>query len=640
MLRKVSHRKIIKAMGIAIFSMLLVTFGFVINVSANSVIPDDQKAILSIQGKGVQPNSEISLSTTSSSTIKTKADRNGNFLFSNLKYLSFADLNFLLDIPSYNNLLSNSYPSNRLLFKYDGRESIASIEGQIGKSGTLTFSMAGLDQTPFQIAGEEGYVKLQARTAISLASGNSSLTASIINVSETCCPRLIVPASPILLTISSQPIPNVAPDNQSIKEPVKSNNRSLIVPNKPYQNKDNSKRPPIFVPPNKEVPAEGNQEKPKKKVPYIVQGRIDLDKTVIVNDEIMSAISFSAADYDATYVGGLKKMADEARKTVLLNMSLLGAFLDGRNLNDTLRSLQVSTIQTLINYTPSNSVCTFGTLSRSMVKADANARANQMAFSKIMMDRNNQKASTVYAKANNGAFAMIEDFKIKYCNKKTNGGFLDGYCQNSAVDTLYDRDVDFTRVFDVPLTLDADFTDNTMTDHKQSIIALFTNLSKTDPIMGSSQKDWNPQDDSIMAQDVRSLWSMRNISNNSFAALVSEKVKTPSTSATHMNNILIKLGLDATDATKLLGSNPSYFAQMEVMTKKLFQDPSFYANLYDSEANIDRQRVAMKAIELQQERDFLESLRRREMLLSVLLNAKLQKSANEADSSGYIRNKD
>jgi hypothetical protein len=265
-----------------------------------------------------------------------------------------------------------------------------------------------------------------------------------------------------------------------------------------------------------------------------------------------------------------------------------------------------------------------------------------MAFSKIMMDRNNQKASTVYAKANTGAYSMVEDFKTKYCNKKTNGGFLDGYCKNagSTPDTLFDRDVDFTRVFDVPLTLDADFTSDAVTDEKQSVIALFGNLSRSNQVMGSSEKDWNPQDDSIMTQDIRSLWSMRNISNNSFAALVSEKAKTTSAASTHMNSILVKLGLSSADATKLLGANPSYFAQMEVMTKKLFQDPNFYASLYDGEANVDRQRVAMKAVELQQERDFLESLRRREMLLSVLLNSKLEKAANEADSSGYIRNID
>ena len=119
--------------------------------------------------------------------------------------------------------------------------------------------------------------------------------------------------------------------------------------------------------------------------------------------------------------------------------------------------------------------------------------------------------------------------------------------------------------------------------------------------------------------------------------MVAEKSNAPSQSTAYLNSVLVELGLSAPDAAKLLGSNPSYFAQMEVMTKKLFQNPSFYANLYDSEANVDRQRVAMKAIELQQDRDFLESLRRREMLLSVLLNAKLGKDQTAANASGVVR---
>ena len=128
----------------------------------------------------------------------------------------------------------------------------------------------------------------------------------------------------------------------------------------------------------------------------------------------------------------------------------------------------------------------------------------------------------------------------------------------------------------------------------------------------------------------------RSVSSNSFGALVAEKAKAGSASATNMQAVLMQLGLSSADAKALIGTNPSYFAQMEVMTKKLFQNPSFYANLYESEANIDRQRVAMKAVELQQDRDLLESLRRREMLLSVFLNMKLKDAARDATESGIL----
>lgn len=622
----------------AVLGILSLCIGFIISTaSGNILIPDDQKAILTVQGQGVSPNSQISLSTGPTQTIVTKADNSGNFLFSNLKYASFSDLKFSLEIPPYNKGLSKNYPANRLEFKYDGIESIAIMKGQIGKSGTLAFNLAGANNSSFQVAGDEGFVWLQARTKRSLASGQSSLTASIVNVAEMCCPRLIVPAAPILLTISSQPLPVAPLPQKNIR-----NSTGYTKPIVPKPKDPTMGKPvPYITGPKNETPSEipNTEEKPKKNIPFIIHGRIELESFTL-SDDTSSTISFPESAYDSTYVGGLKKLADEMRNGALWNIPIIGSYLDGQNLMDTLRSIQVSTAQTLKNYTPSNSVCTFGTLTRSLARTEAVTKANHMAFSKIMMDRDIQKDNTIYSIAGNGIFSMLENFKKKYCNEKTNGGFLEGYCLSAGAtaDLLYDRDVDFTRVFDIPLTLDADFTDGTMTNDKQSVIALFENLSKVQPMMSSDGNDWNPRDHSGTMQEFRTLTAMRTVSANSFAALVSEKVRAPSASTKYMKDIMLKLGLSPDDATKLLGANPSYFAQMEVMTKKLFQDPSFYASLYDSEANIDRQRVAMKAIELQQERDFLESLRRREILLSVLLNAKLKTPANRADQSGYIRN--
>jgi hypothetical protein len=201
---------------------------------------------------------------------------------------------------------------------------------------------------------------------------------------------------------------------------------------------------------------------------------------------------------------------------------------------------------------------------------------------------------------------------------------------------LYNRDVDFTRVFDVPLTFDADFTGAAKTNDQQSLIALFHNLTKIPPYMSSGEEAFDPNKNLLTTQDARAINAARDVADNSFGALVGEKAKTTSASANYMRAVLTRLGVTAPDANRLIGENPSYFAQMEILTKKIFQDPTFYANLYDSPANIDRQRVAMKAVELQQDRDFLESLRRREMLLSVLLNLKLGTDTDRAKESGTM----
>ena len=72
-----------------------------------------------------------------------------------------------------------------------------------------------------------------------------------------------------------------------------------------------------------------------------------------------------------------------------------------------------------------------------------------------------------------------------------------------------------------------------------------------------------------------------------------------------------------------LGERPSYYAQMEVLTKKLYQHPNFYTNLYDKPVNVDRMGVAMDALSLMNQRDRYDSMLRREMLNAMLIEESL-----------------
>ena len=78
-----------------------------------------------------------------------------------------------------------------------------------------------------------------------------------------------------------------------------------------------------------------------------------------------------------------------------------------------------------------------------------------------------------------------------------------------------------------------------------------------------------------------------------------------------------------------IGERPSYYAQLELLAKKIYQNPDFYANLYDKPANVARKGVALKAIELMLDRAIYESQLRREMATSVLLATKLRYEVDE-----------
>ncbi len=94
--------------------------------------------------------------------------------------------------------------------------------------------------------------------------------------------------------------------------------------------------------------------------------------------------------------------------------------------------------------------------------------------------------------------------------------------------------------------------------------------------------------------------------------------------------ILIKdFGLNDEEIEEMLGAYPSYYAQMEVLTKKIYQSPNFYTNLIDKPVNIDRISVAMEAIKLMNGRDRFESALRREMLTSMLVEEALTKETQK-----------
>jgi hypothetical protein len=102
------------------------------------------------------------------------------------------------------------------------------------------------------------------------------------------------------------------------------------------------------------------------------------------------------------------------------------------------------------------------------------------------------------------------------------------------------------------------------------------------------------------------------------------KARGTGTAAPQLRTIMENLGLTGTDYEALIGANPSYFAQMDLITQAAFQDPSFFIGLYESPVNVARQGVAMQALRLITDQDKLEHALRREMVLSMFLEMKLR----------------
>jgi hypothetical protein len=333
----------------------------------------------------------------------------------------------------------------------------------------------------------------------------------------------------------------------------------------------------------------------------------------------------------------LKSLADEIRNPALLAMGTRGAFVDAQTFIQTETSLGKQTSQSIIVETASDQICRFGTLSRSLAESDDKSRVVQVGLANQMLQREVMRdgLASAFEKGVGGKLGRTSDkaarfaqYETTFCDPKLSNGAAK--CQTTS-DTRQNRDIDASRSLYNPLTLNLDFSStglNTKTTDEENLMALASNLFAHDlPVsMGKADFDAILKDDGKASDsrkeklmEYRSIVAKRTVAQNSFAALAAMKAEGSGGSATYMKQMVGYLGLGAADQTALLGNNPSYYAQMEFLTRKIYQSPEFYANLMESNANISRQQSAMEGIGLMQDRDIYNSLRRSEMVLSTLL---------------------
>ena len=131
--------------------------------------------------------------------------------------------------------------------------------------------------------------------------------------------------------------------------------------------------------------------------------------------------------------------------------------------------------------------------------------------------------------------------------------------------------------------------------------------------------------------DARALMAKRSVAQNSLSAITALKTKGDTESQPFIYALLQEMGgseISAEEIKREIGEQPSYYAQMDVLTKKLYQRPEFYSDLYDKPANVLRKDVAIQAATLMQKRDLYQSYLRSEMTLAVMLETLLVKEQN------------
>lgn len=376
--------------------------------------------------------------------------------------------------------------------------------------------------------------------------------------------------------------------------------------------------------------------------------------------------------FEDFWVRALAELTEFLGAFGMYQVEMVGAFFDAKNQLETSRLYFELQAEAHRDYHPSDDFCWFGTNARSLAASEARSKTNliglsQRAIQRQLGTKDMSSAKSIAADKD----ARWRQFVDTYCDPKDNGwdaigGGLEPACDRDgpggasnygAVDTRrINMDIDYTRLIENNRTLDLNFSYPpppptptaavlNLTDDEEDVLAMSSNLfGATIPDRSMTHQFMNSYPAlRYLHMDLRSVVAKRDVAMNSFNTIVSMKsagtsgATSGADTASFMAAIFRDLMPGATDPEifEILGDNPSYYAQLEVLAKQIYLNPDFYANLYDTPANVQRKSVAMKAINLMLDRALFESELRQEMMLSVMLSSELNSRYRKVSKEMY-----
>jgi hypothetical protein len=344
-------------------------------------------------------------------------------------------------------------------------------------------------------------------------------------------------------------------------------------------------------------------------------------------------------------------MTKQLTANTIQRTQIIGTFFDAKHQLETQRLFQTLTARAHKDYHPSEELCTVGTAVRSLAASERISDLVSTAYSKRSIDRQLLSKHTIGMEdgTETDQRSRLLQFITHYCNPEDNTGNLGLLCKKKVAPAeTKNKDINYTTAMDLPLTLDIDLEDEGVTADERNIHALTSNLISHQIMPSVANQKLMSKDITIPAYgpaavaylDSRALVAKRSVAANSLTAIAALKASGSPESTPFIYAIIKELSpekFNIENIKELIGEYPSYFAQMEVLTKKLYQNPKFYSDLYDKPANVMRKDVAIQAAELMQKRDIYRSLLRSEVTMATMLEAALlseqEKLKNEINPS-------
>ncbi|MCB1530360.1 MAG: hypothetical protein H6853_01200 [Rhodospirillales bacterium] len=384
----------------------------------------------------------------------------------------------------------------------------------------------------------------------------------------------------------------------------------------------------------------------RKPLILILTGLFLCFSTPVADKAFAYTYTTSGAEFDALadklkmwWVKAFMMMTSQLTATMIDQVYGIGMIFDAKQQLEIQRDLQELYAEAHKDYHPSEQMCEIGTLIRNLADTEKRADLTQVALNNRVLERELVSGLALSVEGEDSdTNSRFEHFKEIYCNEYDNGNGLDYLCKDGNKDSVRkNRDIDYTTTLEAPLTLKIDFLEGgSPTQDERNVMALVNYLFQHNPFPDIGETYMTMKSFTKPYQDMRSVIAMRGVARNSIASFIAQKTEGPepedgeSNAAPYIYALLTEFGWDKEEIEKMFGEKPSYYAQMEIMTQKIFQHPNFYMNLYDKPANVKRVRAAIRAIKTMQDRDIHEAMMRREMLLSMILELRVREQQRAA----------
>ncbi len=342
-------------------------------------------------------------------------------------------------------------------------------------------------------------------------------------------------------------------------------------------------------------------------------------------------------------------MAEQMTNVTMWHTFTIGTFLDAKIQLETQALLQERMADVHKRYQPSVGMCVIGTNIRSLAASERNGKLvshtlNQRLLDRLLGTEGGPGIDGPQEELTGRVRYFLEHVCDRFDNNRLHNNPATGFaniCQSNTPRTngTVNLDLDFTRLIMTPRTLNVDFVNTTGVANEQArhVFNLAANLygHKIPAAVHIASETETGRHTQML--DFRAAIAKRSVAQTSYSALVGLKARGTANSDTdtmqYMTLLLQELGIPAADVDGFIGERPSYYAQLEILAKKLYQNPDFYRELYDKPENTRRKSVAMSAINSMLDREIFDSQLRAEAMISQLLELKVQQAQDEVEDS-------